>query len=211
MVGEHPREIFKRSTAVSQQTSRSAAIKCDDTGLNTYIGCLSEENRVNAPVKLLKHMVGGGGGETPETICARRSNRRARRTNERERRLVPWEAHTNGVEPGPHETRNLRPRSGNDREGTWPEGIRKDRDARIYERIIGEEAGEIGAFGNVHDERVKGWAALRLKDACDSRRVKRICSESVDGLCGEGEKATSPNDRCGARHRIRCRVRGARG
>jgi hypothetical protein len=102
-------------------------------------------------------------------------------------------------------------RSGNNRECTWPEGICKEFDAWVGERSLGEEVGEVGAISDVHDERVKSRATLRLKDACDSRRIKRVRSEPVDSFGGEGDEATGPNDRRSARHRFCCRVRGARG
>jgi hypothetical protein len=209
VISEGARKIFKGNAAVSQQTSRSAAIKCDDAGLNTYIGCLAEEHGVNAPIELLQYMVGGSGREATEAIGARRSDRRSRRANEGERRLVSWQAHANGIEPGAHQARNLRSCSSNDRECTWPEGICKEFDPWVGERSLGEEVGKVSAIGDVHDERIKGWATLRLKDTRNRWRIKGARPEAVDGFGGEGDKAASPNDRRGARHGFRGGVCGA--
>jgi len=209
VIGEGTREILEGDAAMSQETRRSITVKRDDAGLNANLRGLAEKHGVNAPIKLVKHMVGGGGGEATEAIGARRSDRHSRRANEGERRLVSWQAHANGLEPGAHQARNLRSRRGNNRERTRPEGICKEFDAWIGERSLGEEVGEVGAIGDVHDERIKGWATLRLKDACDRWRIKYVRSKAVDGFGGEGDKAASPNDRRGARHGFRGGVCGA--
>jgi hypothetical protein len=209
VIGECTRDIFKGDAAVSQQTSRSAAIKCDDAGLNANLGCLAEEHGVNAPIELLQHMVGGSGREATEAIRTRRSDRRPCRANEGECHLVSWQAHANGIEPGAHQARNLGSRRGNNRERTRPEGICKKFDAWVGERSLGEEVGQVGAIGDVHDERIKGRATLRLKDACDRWRIERVRSKAVDSFGGEGDKTASPNDCRGARHGFRGGVCGA--
>jgi len=122
---------------------------------------------------------------------------------------MSWQAHANGIEPGTHQARDLRSRSSNNRECTWPEGICKKFDAWIGECSLGEEVGEVGAVGDVHDERIKGWATLRLKDACDRWRIEGVRSKAVDRFSGEGNEAASPNDRRGARHGFRSGVRSA--
>jgi hypothetical protein len=110
------------------------------------------------------------------------------------------QAHANRLKSSANETRNLRSRGGNNREWTWPEGIRKEADAWVGERCLSEEAGEVGTIGDVHDERIKRWTTLRLEDPCNGRSVKSICAKAVDRLCRKGDKATRPNDRRGTRH-----------
>jgi hypothetical protein len=82
VIGEHMCKILKGDAAVSQQTSRSAAIKCDNTRLNANLRGLAEKHSVNAPIKLLQYMVGGSRREATEAISARRSDRRSRRANQ---------------------------------------------------------------------------------------------------------------------------------
>jgi hypothetical protein len=110
------------------------------------------------------------------------------------------QAHANRLKTGTHQARNLRSRGGNNREWTRPEGIRKEVDAWVGERGLSEEVGEVGTIGDVHDERIKCWATLRLEDPCDGRSVKGVCSKAVDRLRRKGDKATRPNDRRGTRH-----------
>jgi hypothetical protein len=154
VVGEHPCEFLKRDAAMSQKARRSIGIKCDNARLNANLCRLADQHGVNAPIKLLQHMVGGGGGEATEAIRTWRCDRRSCCANECECRFVSWEAHANGLESGADQTRNLMSRSGNDRECTWPEGICKDRDARVGERSFGEEPREVVTIGDVHDERL---------------------------------------------------------
>jgi hypothetical protein len=203
VIGEHTCEFLKGDAAMSQEARRSATVKSDNAGLNANLRRFAEQNGVYATIKLFEHMVGGGGGEPPKTIRAWRGDRRSRRANEGERRLVSWQARANRLKTGTHQARNLRLRGGNDRERAWPEGIRKDRDPWIGERSLGEEVGKVGAISDVHDEWIKGWATLRLKDACDRWRIECVRSEAVDRLSGEGHEAASSNDRRGARHGFR--------
>ena len=91
-------------------------------------------------------------------------------------------------------------RGGNDGECTRPEGICKEFDARVGERSFGEEPREVVTIGDVHDEWIKGWATLRLKDPCNCGRIKRVRSEPVHSFGGEGDEAAGPNDRRGTRH-----------
>ena len=119
------------------------------------------------------------------------------------------QAHANGLESGADQTRNLRSRSGNDCECTRPEGICKEFDARVGERSLGEEVDEVGAISDVHDERVKRRATLRLKDPCNCGRIKRVRSEPVHRFGGEGDEAAGPNDRRGTRHGFGGGVRSA--
>ena len=102
-----------------------------------------------------------------------------------------WEPHPNGWEARPDESWNARCCGRDDREWSWPEGVGEERDARIFECGGGEDEREIGAVGNVHDERIKGWPSLGFEDARDCDWIERISAESVDRLGGEGDKATS--------------------
>ena len=102
-----------------------------------------------------------------------------------------WEPHPNGWEARPDESWNARCCGRDDRERSWPEGVGEERDARIFECGGGEDEREIGAVGNVHDERIKGWPSLGFEDARDCDWIERISAESVDRLGGEGDKATS--------------------
>jgi hypothetical protein len=210
VVSEDTGEILKGDPTVSQESCRPAGIKRHHAGFNANLCRFAEQHGVNASIELFEHMVGGGGGEATEAIGTWRSDRRSCRANERQCRLVSWEAHANRLKTGTHQARNLRPRRSNDGEGSWPEGVCKNRDARVGERSLGEEVGEVGAISDVHDERVKGWTTLRLKDACDRWRIERVRSEAVDRLGGKGDEAASSNDCCGTRHRLSGGVRGAR-
>jgi hypothetical protein len=101
------------------------------------------------------------------------------------------EPHANSWEARPDESWNARRCRRDDRQWPRPEGIGKKCDAWIFERRGGEDEREIGTIGNVHDERIKRWSPLRFKNTRDCDRIERVGAESVDGLGGEGDKATS--------------------
>jgi hypothetical protein len=182
VIGEEAREFLERNTAMPQEARRTTDIESNDARLHANIGCVTEQDCVDAPIELFEDMVGGGGGESPKAIRTWRSDRRSSGANEGKRRLVSWQTHAHRFEPGTYEPRNFGSRRGNDREWPWPEGIREDADARIGKGTLGEKVGEVGTIGDVHDERIKGGATLRLKDACDGGRIEGIGTESVDRL-----------------------------
>jgi hypothetical protein len=210
VIGEHTCEFLKRDAAMSQEARRSITVKSDDARLNANLRRFAEQHGVNATIELFEHMVGGGGGEPPKTIRAWRGDWCSRRANESQSRFVSRQAHANRLKTGTHQARNLWSRGGNDRERTWPKGIRKDRDTWIGERSLSEEVCELSAIGDVHDERIKGWATLRLKDACNRWRIESVRSKAVDRLGGEGDEPTCANDCRGAWHRFRSGVCGSR-
>lgn len=209
VIDEHPCEIFKRDAAVSQEARSSITVKGDDAGLNADLRRLAKQHGVNAPIKLLEHVVGGGGGESSEAIRTWRSDRRSSSAKEGERRFVSRQAHTDRLETSADQSRNLGSRRGNDRQCTWPESIRKEGDTRIGEGVLSEEARKVGTIGNVHDQWIKGWAPLCLKDPGNRWGIEGVRSESVHGFGGKGDKPTCANDCCGARHRFRSGVCGA--
>ena len=131
------------------------------------------------------------GGELTEEIGARRGDWRSGGTNQRPRKVVIRESHANGWEARPNEARDAWCCRRDDREWSWPEGVGKKSDAWIFECGGGEDEREIGAVGNVHDERIKRWSSFRFEDARDCDRIQRVGTESVDRLSGEGDKSTS--------------------
>jgi hypothetical protein len=199
-VCEHPSEILQRDATVSQESRWPAGIKGNDTRLNANLRRLTKQHRVDAPIKLFEHVLGGGGREASEAIRTWRSNRRSGSADESQCRFVSRQAHADRLQPSADQPRNLRSRGGNNREWTWPEGIRKEVDARVAERGLSDEADKVGTIGDVHDERIKCWAALCLKDPCYGRSVKGVCPKAVDRLRRKGDKATRSNDRRGTRH-----------
>ena len=110
------------------------------------------------------------------------------------------QAHADRLEPSADQPRNLGSRRGNDRECTWPEGVRQESDARIGKGLRREKLGKVGAIGNVHDQWIKGWTTLRLKDSCNGWSIKGVRTEAVHGLGGEGDEPTGANDCRGAWH-----------
>jgi hypothetical protein len=210
VIGEHSREIFQRDAAVSQEARRSFTVEGDNAGLNANLRRLTEQHRVNAPIKLLEHVVGGGGREASEAIRTWRSDRRSGSANESQSRFVSRQAHADRLEPSADQPRNLGSRRGNDRECTWPEGVRQESHTWISECVLSEEARKVGAISDVHDERVKGWTTLRLKDSCNGWSIEGVRTEAVHGLGGEGDEPTCANDCRGAWHRFRSGVCGVR-
>jgi hypothetical protein len=209
-VCEHPSEILQRDATVSQESRWPAGIKGNDTRLNANLRRLTKQHRVDAPIKLFEYVFGGGGREASEAIRTWRSDRRSGSANESQCRFVSRETHADGLQPSADQPRNLRSCRGNDRECTWPESVRQESDTRIGKCVLSEETGKVGSIGNVHDEWIKRWATLRLKDSCNSWGIEGVRSEAVHGFGGEGDKSARANDRRSARHRFSRRVWRAR-
>ena len=126
-----------------------------------------------------------------EEIGARRRDRRSGGADQRARKIVIREPHANSGETRSDKSWDAWCCRRDDCERPWPEGVGEERDTRIFERGGGEDEREIGAVGNVHDERIKGWSPLRFKNAGDCDWIERVSAEPVDRLSGKGDKATS--------------------
>jgi hypothetical protein len=132
-----------------------------------------------------------GGGELAEEVRARRGDRCPGGADQRARKVVVWESDANSGETRSDESWDAWCCRRDDREWSRPEGVSKKSDAWIFECCGGEDEREIGAIGNVDDQRIKRWSPFRFKDARDCDRIQRVGTESVDRLGGEGDKAAS--------------------
>jgi hypothetical protein len=189
-------QLLKWHATGSEQYGWCAWSKCDDTRFHANLCRLAEQQRIDAAVELVQHMIGTGGGEEAEAVRTRRGDRHPCGTDQCASRLMPRDPHANVGESGADEPWDLCERCGNNGERTRPEGVGQGGQAGISECFSCKDAHKIGAIGNMDDERIECWAPLRLEDARSCEWICCVATETVHRLSGEGDEAATSDDCC---------------
>jgi peptide/nickel transport system substrate-binding protein len=185
--------------------ARRIDAEIDDGRGGAAVGAASVEDRIDAPLQLVRRFPRRHGGRLPGPVGGRRDERPAAGLGERPRHRVRGEAHADRPAPSEEPRRQPLHRRKNEGERTRPEGV----DERLGPRRKARgDAGQVLSIANQDRKRHAPRPPLGGEDPFDRRGIERIRAERVEGLGRIGDEPAPLQEARGGGEPVRFRVPG---
>ena len=188
-----------RGDSARTQNDRHVARRIDDAGFHADLTGAAIQNQRNAPIHIFQHVQRRRRAGTAAPVGARRGNRTACRANQRPRIRVGGQADAHRIQPRAHRVGDAVRFGQNQRHRAGPERLHQ-----LF-RSGGDGTHQRRNFlhaGNVGNQRVILWAALRFKNLNDGLGVQRVCAQPIDRLCRKADQFALADELCAQRDGI---------